>query len=509
MIGIDFEYVAAKAVEGRRPDVQNEYCEIMQIGACRLNDLGEEQATLNIAVNAFKVTHLPEWLERLTGMSDEKRAQGVSFPSALKQLYSFAARAEIWTFSGDWFVLERNCAAHGIPNPFKRPFFRAKPLLDHCGVGMKDYKEYGFAEVNSGDLYKVLGIELPRIEVSGSAHDASHDARSLVHSVFKLRFASVVSTLSPQETIKILLAPPRLFPMDDGHAGKQGATVGWIGLGAMGAPMAKNLRKSGFFVNAWNRSEHPDKTMSCIADVCKAPETRFVCSMLSNDAATRECVLGEHGVLESMLQESIYVNFATLSLSLVDEIALAFESANRQFVNCPVFGRPDAAASQSLFLIPGGSAKNLGQCIALFHALGKKSFPQQSCQISCVAKVCGNFLISSTIESLAEIFVVSSKHGLEPAMMLEILSGTLFGSKIVNGYGDRIVKEEFRPAGFTMTLGLKDINLFLEASEKVNVPCPVASVVKNRFLEGIAQGGAELDWSAIALSVARSAGMKK
>src|SRR5688572_13609218 len=113
MIGIDHEYIPENAaqgdVPGERSDVERVYCEIMQMGACKIDDSGREVGVLNLTVRAHKIHTIPLWLSRMTGMTEERRAQGVSFPDALEQLRIFVGDdADIWTFSGDWWVLEGN-----------------------------------------------------------------------------------------------------------------------------------------------------------------------------------------------------------------------------------------------------------------------------------------------------------------------------------------------------------------------------------------------------------------
>lgn len=189
IIGIDHEYIPENAaqgdVPGERPDVHAIYCEVMQMGACKLDDAGNEVAVLNQTVSAHKIHIIPPWLSKMTGMTAEKRErEEIPFPEALKLLVDFVSDNNPWTFSGDWFVLQGNADAHGIKLPFP-PFQRVKPRLPDWGVTMADYQRHGFTEMNSGNLHKLLDIELPSIEGVG-AHDAAHDARSLAHSVYQL-----------------------------------------------------------------------------------------------------------------------------------------------------------------------------------------------------------------------------------------------------------------------------------------------------------------------------------
>ncbi|MBP9762328.1 hypothetical protein KBD34_01800 [Patescibacteria group bacterium] len=194
MIAIDHEYLSETApsgdTPGERPDVQRVYCEIMQIGACKLDAHGVEIGTLNVTIQPHRLRNIPLWLSRMTGISEEKRAAGLPYPEALRQLVEFIGDDnDIWTFSGDWWVVEGNVRAHKLPMPFQQPFQRVKPLLEEKGVTLEKFKQAGFTEVCSGGLYKVLGITLPAIEGVG-AHDAAHDARSLAYAIFHLKLES-------------------------------------------------------------------------------------------------------------------------------------------------------------------------------------------------------------------------------------------------------------------------------------------------------------------------------
>ncbi len=191
IIATDHEYIPENAAQGDtpggRPDVRKTYCEVMQMGACKVDDDGNETEVLNLTVRGHQIKRIPQWLSDMTGMTEQKRAQGVTFPEALERLERFVGRnGEVWTFNGDWWVLEGNAKAHGIELPFEEPFSRVKPILGDLGITKSDYKAKGFDEACSGGLYKVCGLTLPEIEGVG-AHDAAHDARSLAHSVHFLR----------------------------------------------------------------------------------------------------------------------------------------------------------------------------------------------------------------------------------------------------------------------------------------------------------------------------------
>jgi 3-hydroxyisobutyrate dehydrogenase-like beta-hydroxyacid dehydrogenase len=144
----------------------------------------------------------------------------------------------------------------------------------------------------------------------------------------------------------------------------------------------------------------------------------------------------------------------------------------------------------------------------LFDDLGQKTFivdhfpPKAN-----LVKLSGNFLVASVIECMGEAMALIRKSDVDPKRFLAILTGSLFAAPVYETYGELILEERYRPAGFTMPLGLKDMRSVLAAAEAKNVPMPVASLVRDRFISGIARGEADLDWSALAHLAAQDAGL--
>jgi 3-hydroxyisobutyrate dehydrogenase-like beta-hydroxyacid dehydrogenase len=124
-----------------------------------------------------------------------------------------------------------------------------------------------------------------------------------------------------------------------------------------------------------------------------------------------------------------------------------------------------------------------------------------------VVKLSGNFLIASAIESLGEAFALVRKYDIDPQEYLELLTSTLFSAPIYKTYGGIIAEGKYEPVGFKLALGLKDIRLAMAAAEAQSVPMPVASLIRDRYLGGVANGMADADWSALAKLVAQSAGL--
>jgi 3-hydroxyisobutyrate dehydrogenase-like beta-hydroxyacid dehydrogenase len=216
----------------------------------------------------------------------------------------------------------------------------------------------------------------------------------------------------------------------------------------------------------------------------------------------------ERGVLAALPQAAIHVSMSTISVALSEHLALEHARSHRDYVAAPVFGRPDAAAAGTLFIIAAGASKVVGRCQALFDAMGQKTFVvDEKPPKANLVKLSGNFLITSIIDSLGETFALTRKSGIDPHRFLEILTGTLFSAPVFRTYGGLIADEHYEPAGFKMTLGLKDIRLALAAADALLVPMPLASQIHDRMLTVVARGEGDTDWSALARLSASNAGL--
>ena len=129
-------------------------------------------------------------------------------------------------------------------------------------------------------------------------------------------------------------------------------------------------------------------------------------------------------------------------------------------------------------------------------------------QAANLVKLAGNFLIAAMIEALGEAFALLHKNGIDAKQFLEIVNGNLFRSPIYENYGTRIAEGQYSPAGFRLALGLKDMRLVLGAADVATVPMPLASVVRDHLMSGMARGKGDLDWTALAQVIAENAGIK-
>src|SRR6266852_5342884 len=288
--------------------------------------------------------------------------------------------------------------------------------------------------------------------------------------------------------------------------------VGFIGLGRMGAGMATSLLRAGHDTTVYNRT--PSKVQALVeqgahaaarvADACRGDA---VVTMLADDGAVEVVVFGEKGVIGSLGKGAIHVSMSTISVALSERLSAAHANAGQRFVAAPVFGRPEMAAAAKLFIVAAGPPDAVDACRPLFEAMGQKTFPiGDQPKAANLVKLSGNFLIASAIEGLGEAMALVGKAGVDRRRYLDVLTSTIFTAPVYKTYGGLIAEGRFEPAGFAAPLGHKDIRLTLAAAETLRVPMPFASVLHDRFLTLLAQGGEALDWSAIGQLAAKDAG---
>ncbi len=292
--------------------------------------------------------------------------------------------------------------------------------------------------------------------------------------------------------------------------------IGFIGLGHMGSAMAMNLLKAGHELTVYNRT--PGKAEALIsqgaraaANVADACRGEAVITMLADDAAVAGVVLGSEGVIAHLhgggARAGIHISMSTISVALSEKLAAAHAKAGQGFVAAPVFGRPEAAAAAKLFIVAAGQPDAVGACEPIFQALGQRTFHiSDKPHAANLVKLSGNFLLASLIEALGEAMALVGKAGIDRHEYLDLLTSTLFPAPVYKMYGGLIADAHFEPPAFAAPLGFKDIRLTLAAAEGLRVPMPLASLLHDRFVRLLAQGGDKQDWSGIGQLAAQDAG---
>jgi 3-hydroxyisobutyrate dehydrogenase-like beta-hydroxyacid dehydrogenase len=288
--------------------------------------------------------------------------------------------------------------------------------------------------------------------------------------------------------------------------------IGFLGLGQMGQGMASNLIAAGHQLTVYNRSSgKTDALLKRGTTAAKTPAEAChgdaVITMLADDKAVEEVAFGEDGIIATLPKSAIHISSSTISVAMSEKLTQAHAKAGQLFVAAPVFGRPDAAAAGKLFIAAAGEKAALQDCAPLFDAIGQRTFILgETPSAANLVKLSGNFLIASVIESLGEAMALVGKGGVDLHAYLDLLTSTLFSAPVYKTYGELIAGGKFEPAGFAAPLGQKDIRLTLAAAEELQVPMPLANLLRDRFLTLLANGGEKLDWSAIGKLAAKDSG---
>jgi 3-hydroxyisobutyrate dehydrogenase-like beta-hydroxyacid dehydrogenase len=288
--------------------------------------------------------------------------------------------------------------------------------------------------------------------------------------------------------------------------------IGFIGLGQMGKAIATNLIRAGHRLRVWNRSAGKAEELAALgATVASEPAAvargEVLMTMLADDEANRAVLLGA-GVYDGASRGLIHVNLATVSVALARELARQASERGVSYLAAPVFGRPEVAETARLNVVVAGDPAAIERVEPLLSAIGERVWPVGSpAERANVVKLAGNFMIASALETMGEAVALVRAHGLAAGDLLEVLSNTLFAAPVYKTYGRLIADQRYQPAGFKVVLGLKDVRLALEAAEERHVPLPIASVLRDHFLEALAAGKADYDWAALAEIPARHAGL--
>jgi len=287
--------------------------------------------------------------------------------------------------------------------------------------------------------------------------------------------------------------------------------IGFIGLGQMGRGMAARLIDRGHRLHVWNRTQSVAEALRARgATMAQRPQAlldaEVVITMLADDAAV-EAVWIAPGMARDMPAATVHLNMASVSLRMGQTLAALHRATGTQYVSAPVFGRPPAAASGALDIIAAGAPAALERCTPLFEALGRRWFNAGAePQCANVVKIARNFLLGAIIESLGEAFALVGKSGVDPAAFLDILTSTSMNSPAYRNYGRLILEKPERPT-FTLKLGLKDVELALEAGADTGVPLPLAELLRRQHRAAIARGYGEKEWASLGNYIAECAGL--
>jgi 3-hydroxyisobutyrate dehydrogenase-like beta-hydroxyacid dehydrogenase len=272
----------------------------------------------------------------------------------------------------------------------------------------------------------------------------------------------------------------------------------------MGSGMAHRLIAAGHELTVYNRTIEKAKPLgergARVATSPRAAATGVdvLVTMLADDAAVENVIVGEGGVLSALPRGSVHLSSSTISPALSSRLADTHREAGQRYVAGPVLGRPEAAEHAELVLVVAGPKDAVETCRPLFGALGKETHvlgetPEQAN----VVKLGVNLVLAIVNEALGESFALVESYGMDDRQFLDILNGSMLKSPVVEAYGRLVAERRFSPAGFRLRLGAKDVRLAVESGEERAVPMPIASVLRDRFVAAITEGHEAEDWSAV------------
>lgn len=290
--------------------------------------------------------------------------------------------------------------------------------------------------------------------------------------------------------------------------------IGFIGLGSMGLPMAANLLAAGIKTRVWNRTAAKAEPLLTkgAGRAASFSETAtiggIVITMLADDSAVEAVTVGNEGIAARLGRGGIHVSMSTIAPASARRLAARHAEYGGFYVAAPVFGRPDNAERRQLVVCTSGPSAAKERIRPLLDTMSRAVFDYgEEPGAANVAKLCGNFLIASALEAMAEAFTMAEKAGVARVQVAEMLGKTLFACPVYQRYGEMVARKQHTPAGFKMPLGLKDVELVLKTAGEVRAPMPLAALVRERLIGGLARGRDEMDWSALALGALDEAGL--
>jgi 3-hydroxyisobutyrate dehydrogenase-like beta-hydroxyacid dehydrogenase len=284
--------------------------------------------------------------------------------------------------------------------------------------------------------------------------------------------------------------------------------IGFLGLGKMGVAIARRLIAGGHEVTVWNRDQ--SKAKELVEDGAKlavtaaqaAKDQQAIVTMLFDDTANEAVLFGEGNAIFALEPGALHIACSTISVALSDRLAQEHQSRGQQYVAAPVFGRPNIAAEGKLWIVAAGEEASVAKARPLLESCSRGitvvgERPSQAHAL----KLAGNFLITMMIQSLSEAAVFGKAHGIEESLLLETVNSALFQSPFYAAYS-KVMLDPPTPPGATVSLGVKDLSLFLSAAKDADVHLAIAEQITDRFKQALAFGLADADWAAGMLQTA-------
>jgi 2-hydroxy-3-oxopropionate reductase len=287
--------------------------------------------------------------------------------------------------------------------------------------------------------------------------------------------------------------------------------IGFVGLGLMGRPMARNLLEAGYELVVHNRSQ--GKVEELVAEGAEAAESPrevaensgVVFTMLPGPPEVREVVLGEDGLLRGAVEGSLLVDMSTSSPVLAKELARIAREQGVGMLDAPVSGGDVGAKEGTLSIMVGGDEEDFVRAKPLFEVMGKTVVHVGKSETGQTVKACNQIVVALNIEAVSEALVLGSKAGVDPAKVIEVLSGGLANNSVMEVKAEKFLSRDFEPGG-KVESHHKDLGIALEAGREHEVPLPVTAIVDQMFEALMVKGRSGWDHSTLITLIEEWAG---
>ncbi len=282
--------------------------------------------------------------------------------------------------------------------------------------------------------------------------------------------------------------------------------IGFIGLGQMGQPMALNLLKAGFELCVFDLQEERIAPLIALgarqafrlSDAVQPGGITI--TMVPDDRALLQVSLGEGGILQQIGKEGIHLSLSTVSPEVSRQLETLYKRQGSHYLAATVLGRPEVAEAGELSIFLSGHPEAKARALPFLRVLGNHIYDLgERVEAANVVKLGYNFLIAAAIEAMGEAAALVECWGADRAAFLRMLvESPLFKGAVYEGYGHMIGTRDYSDVHFPVPMGLKDVELVLEAAERVNLPIPYARIAQGHLLAAPASGRAREDWAVLA-----------
>ena len=290
-------------------------------------------------------------------------------------------------------------------------------------------------------------------------------------------------------------------------------TVGMIGIGIMGAPMARNLMGAGFPMHLFSRTK--EKAAKLLQDGARwedspadvARRVQIIISIVSDSPDVEEVYCGSHGVCKGLQPETLCIDMSTIAPSVARSVAAEVRALGGAFLDAPVSGGKTGAEAGTLAIMVGGDEQDVARAKPLFDVLGGATVHCGPVGHGQFAKLCNQILCGHNLLGVSEAIVLAQRVGLDPKKMLEVVSQGAAGSWALDNLGPRMLARDFAPM-FMVDLQQKDLGIALETARENSVPLPGTALVSQLLAANQSANEGREGTQALVKTLERLAGMK-